>query len=257
VVVAVTLENCSKVPQQVEDLLAPDYGFLQVWLTPPSGGPRVACRPSVMRDARGKRPRTLAPGARLHAWVPLYACADGWILSPAGAYRLNAEYAVDGARLSAAPASFTVAPAGATNERAAADLLMNKATARMLLTGRGEEEGSRRLSAFLRQHPESRLAPYARCALGIASTQERFDPSTKDFRKADCPRAVDLLGPAVGKIADPFLAATATRALSHCLRTLGRAGEAEQALRDYSRTHPRGRELPGVREVLEGSGKSS
>jgi hypothetical protein len=149
-----------------------------------------------------------------------------------------------------------VAPAEQPGERAAAEIMMDEASGQMLLTGREAGEGSsKRLSLLVQQQPHGHLASYAQAALGIASAQERFDSSIKDFRKADCPRAVDLLAPAVSRIADPFVAASAVRSLTQCLRVLGRSDEAEAAIREYSRSHPQGLELPGVRDLLLGTAK--
>lgn len=254
VIAAVSLRNCSKEPTQVEDLLAPEYGFLQVSLSPPGGGPLLRWRPVVRREARGKRPRNLAPGQSLSAWIPLYAGADGWMLDRPGRYEVNAEYAVEGVRVSATPVAIEVEASAAPEERAAAGLLMNEAAALFLLTGHDKgERGSKSLSLLLRDHPQGPLTPYAQTALGIGRMQERFDPAQKAFRTADCQGAVELLKPAVRRVADPFLAAIGTRSLAQCLRALGRAAEAEEAIQGYSRSHPGGRELPGVLEALQGT----
>jgi hypothetical protein len=243
--------NCSKEPRQVEDLLDPAYGFLQVSLSP-RGGKRVPYRPAVRRDARGKRPRTLSPGERLSAWVPVYAGADGWMLREPAEYQVHAEHEVEGARVSATAVAFVVEAPEGPDERAAAELMMDSAAAQLLLTGRDQgERGSSRLATLLREHPKSPLAPYAQLAFATARLQARFDPAIKDFRTPDCKGAVELLRPAVARIRDPFLAAIGTRSFADCLRTLGRHAEAEEAFRVYAQSHPGGLELPGVREALE------
>ena len=88
----VSLVNCSPVEQQVDDLLSPDFGFLQVLMRPPDDKDQLY-RPITKRDARGKRTRPLAPGDRLSALVPVYASADGWTLTRPGRYAFRAALA--------------------------------------------------------------------------------------------------------------------------------------------------------------------
>lgn len=251
VLVAVALRNCSTATLQVEDLLAPEYGFLELSLVGPGGAPR-AVRPVARRDARGKRPRPLAPGAYLHAWVPVYAGADGWLLDRPGRYELRAAYATGASSLAAAPLRFEVTPARNDREAAAARLIMTPEAARFLLAG--HDDGRRaeaRLSALTREQPESALAPYARLALALARASERFDPAQKAFRPADCAGAVELLAPAVERIGDPFLATRGALVLSDCLRRLGRPAEADRVVAALRGGRRMALELPGVRDALD------
>jgi len=252
VVLAISVRNCSKDPRQVDDLLDPAYGFLRLTLSGPGGGKPVPYRSAVRRDARGKQPRLLAPRERLSTWVPMYASADGWMLREAGRYQLHAQYEMEGVAPHATALELTVVAADNSRERAAAQLMMQTAPALLLGRRSPPDGGLSPLRVLLRDYRDSPLAPYARLALATVDLQESFDPALKTFRTPNCRSAIELLRPAVPRIDDPFLAATATRSLADCLKSLGRTAEADAALSAYAKWHRGGLELPGVRETLLG-----
>jgi hypothetical protein len=244
--VIASLVNCSSDTQEVQDLLSPEYGFLQVWIQPP-GGKELLQRPITNRDARGKPVRSLAPGGRLSAFAPVYFSPDGWVITQPGRYRVRAEYSGETTKLESKPAYVTVIPPENAAERRAAELMMSREAGLFLASGRDERGvGSRRLTALEQQYGQSRLAPYARLALAVAQSRNRFDPQTKTFIKHGCERAAEQLARAVREVRDPLLAATGTASWVRCLRELGREQDAKRAISMFFQSYPEARNVPTV-----------
>jgi hypothetical protein len=245
-----SLINCSSEPQQVDDLLSPEFGFLQVFIQPPDGK-ELLHRPITKRDGRGKRTQSLGPGERLSALAPVYASAEGWTIARPGRYRFRAQYAVEATRVDSKPIDVTVTPPETDADRQAANIMMSREVGWFLIAGRDEKsEGSKRLAALVKQYPQSRLAPYARVGLAVADSRERFDSSTKTFRQAGCERAVEELARAVPEVADLSLAATGTASWIRCLRQLGRDKEVAPAADTFRRSHPAAKDVPAVNQLL-------
>ena len=244
-----SLVNCSSSTQQVQDLLSPEYRFLQVWIQPPSGKEFLQ-RPSAIRDGR-KPSRPLAPGERLSAFVPVSLDPDGWTIRQPGQYRVRAEYDVDGTRLESNHVSFTVTAPATAQEREAAELMMARETAMLIASGRDEGgEGSRRLITLQERYGQTGLADYARVTLAIAQSRDRFDPATKTFRNDGCERGVEQLARSVPEVRDPLLAASGTASWVRCLRQLGREQEANAAISRFFQTHPEARHVSSVAQSL-------
>jgi hypothetical protein len=242
--VIASLVNCSQGTQEVQDLLSPEFGFLQVWIQAPDGK-ELLHRPITNRDARGKPARSLAPGGRLSAFVPVYFSPDGWTITRPGRYRVRAEYGGETTKLESKPAYVTVTPPENEAERQAAELIMSRETGLFLASGRDERgEGLRRLTTLEQQYGQSRLAPYARLALAIAQSRDRFDPKTKTFVKYGCERAAEQLARAVRAVRDPLLAAAGTASWVRCLRELGREQDANRAIALFLRSHPEAKDVP-------------
>ena len=240
--------NCSSEVQQVYDLLSPEFGFLQLWLQPPSG-PELLHKPVTYRDARGKPVRSLAPGERLSAFAPVYFGIDGWTIRLPGTYRARAEYAAEKGKLQSKPVEFAVLPPETPADRQAAALMMSREAGLFLATGRDEGgKGSERLAAVEQQYPQSRLAPYARLVRAVADSRGGFDPKTKTFRKDECDRVAEL-GRAIPQIGDPLLATNGTTALVRCLRDSGQHDAANNAASMLLRSHPGARDVPAVLQL--------
>ena len=240
--------NCSSEVQQVYYPLSPDFGFLQLWLQPPSG-PELLHKPAIRREAR-PTPRSLPPGARLSEFAPVYFGVDGWTIRQPGTYRVRAEYALDKGKLQSTPVEFAVLPLETPADRQAAELMMSREAGLFLATGRDAGgKGSERLAAVEQQYAQSRLAPYARVARAVAESHGGFDPKTKTFRTGGCDRAAEQLGPAIPQVADPLLASNGTTALIRCLRDAGRDGDADRAASNFLRSHPGARDVPAVLQM--------
>ena len=245
-----SLINCSSAPQKVDNLLSPEFGFLQVVIQPPDAKEQLY-RPITNRDARGKRTQSLDPGDRLSALVPVYASADGWTLTRPGQYRFRAQYSVETARLESKPVEITVTPPPSEAERDAAEMMMSREVGWFLITGRDEKgEASKRLTTIVERYPNSRLAPYARVGLAVFDSRDRFDPSTKAFRKDGCQRGADDLSRAP-EIGDPSLASTGTAAWIRCLRQMGREKEVDGAIATFMKSHPAARSVASVNQMLD------
>ncbi len=248
--VIASIVNCTSTAQDVQDLLSPEFGFLQVWIRRPDGQ-ELLHKPIANRDARGKPTRSLAPGARLSAFVPVYFGPDGWTIGQPGRYRFRAEYAGEPTKLESNPVYVTVVPPQNAAEREAANLIMSREAGMFLASGRDERgEGSRRLTALERQYGLTYLAPYARLALAIAESRDRFDPQTKTFLKDGCERATEQLARAVPEVGDPMLAATGTTSWVRCLRQLGREKEVNSAVSTFWRSHPEAKGVAAVTQSL-------
>ncbi len=252
VVLIASLRNCSSTERTVTDVLAPEYGFLTVLVARPAEKGEVRWEPGVVKEGRGKRTRTLAPGERVNAWIPIFADRRGWFLREPGAYRVRALLALEGIRIESSALSFQVMPGPGGADERAAGIFMSPAAARALSQGAAPgTEGWSSLETVAKEYPESRLAPYAQLAIGITRTQTVFDPETRTFKKPDCPRAVEDLRSALRRLEDALFAARGTIALSECLEALGQKGATREAVSDYYRRHPEARGLPGVPEMLE------
>jgi hypothetical protein len=248
--IVASLVNCGSAPQQVQDLLSPEFGFLQVWVRA-ADGKELLHRPVINRDARGKPLRALKPGERLSAFVPVYCGPDGWVITQPGEYTFRAQYSAEATPLQSKPVSVDVVPPKGRTEQQAANLMMSREAGLLLISGRDERgEGSRRFEALARQYSESPLASYARLALAVAGSRERFDPETKTFVKAGCEGSVEQLRRALPRVRDPLLAASGTASWIRCLRQLGREGEAEVARSNYLRSHPYARNVPVVSQLI-------
>lgn len=251
VTVIASLLNCSSSMQQVQDLLAPELGFLQVWIQPPDRS-EILNRPVVYRDARGKPTQALAPGARLSAFVPVYFNPDGWTVTRPGPYRIRAQFGgLESTTLRSNVVTVIVqAPRNALDGKAAEILLTHEA-GMFLSAGRDPRgEGTRQMKLLVGDYGTSRLAPYARLALAVAESRDRFDPDTKSFRTGGCEQATPELAQAVPKVGDPVVAASGTAAWVRCLRQLGRDAEANRALSLFFKAHPEAREVPAVAQLL-------
>lgn len=247
--VVASLVNCSTTTQQVEDLLAPEFGFLQVWMRPPGGEERLH-RPLSRHNGRGTSAQPLAPGERLSAFVPVYVSADGWNLQQPGVYRFRAQYAIDEMKIESKPIDVTVSrPQTRAAQREAATTMSREAA--MFLAGGVDDrgEGSKRLSS-IQQSPQSPLAPYATLGLAIARSRDSFDPGTKTFRKGDCAGVTEQLARAIPEVKDPMLAATGTAAWVRCLRQLGRESEVDRAIATLFASHPDARNVSSVTRTL-------
>lgn len=252
VVLIVSLRNCSPTGLAVFDLLAPEYGFLAVFARRPGDTAEVRYEPGYVREGRGKQSRTLAPGERLTVWIPLYIDRRGWFLTRPGTYSIRSALALEDGRVESNRVTFEVAPGSSEADKRAAEIFMTPEVGRALLDGgRPGSKAWSGLSAVVEKYSESRLAPYARLAMGLAKARSHFDPATKSFQKPDCPRAVEELQPALRRLEDPLFAAQGTAALSECLQALGQEGKARQSVSDYFRSHPRARSLPGVADVFQ------
>jgi hypothetical protein len=239
--------NCSSEVQQVPYPLSPDFGFLQLWLQPPSG-PELLHRPVTKRETR--KPVSLAPGERLSEFAPVYFGSDGWTIRQPGRYRARAEYAVDTGKLQSKPVEFTVLAPETPADRQAAELMLSREVGSLLLTGRDQGgKGSERLAAIEQQYGQSRLAAYARLERAVAASHGGFDPQTKTFRKDECDRVVEQLATAIPQVADPLLASRGTTALIRCWRSAGRGAEADKAASSFLRLHPGARDVPAVRQM--------
>ena len=239
--------NCSSEMQQVDYPLSPDFGFLQLWLQPPSG-PELLHKPAIRREKR--ETRSLAPGERWSEFAPVYFGIDGWTIRQPGTYRARAEFAVDKGKLQSKPVEFAVLPPETPADRQAAELMMSREAGLFLATGRDVGgKGSERLAAVEQQYPQSRLAPYARVARAVADSHGGFDPKTKTFRTGGCDRATEQLGRAIPQVADPLLATNGTTALIGCLRTAGNYDEANRVASMLLRSHPGARDVPAVLQM--------
>jgi len=253
-VLVVSLENRGEKDIMLRDLLSPEYEILEVWILRPGDEREVRYSTPVQRDARGKPPRPLPPQGRLTAWLPIYIGSDGWLLDRPGTYRVRAEYAIEGnGRAASKPVSFDVKPPERESDRRAAKLLMESDAAWFLFLGGDDAapDGRAHIEKLIYEYPESPAAPYARLALGISLSYDRFDPETKSFRGSDPVKAAKELARAAREIKDPILAGTGAAALSRSLRSLGRETEAAKALEDYFEAHPDARTLPGVAKKIE------
>lgn len=251
VMLIVSLANCSSVPRDVPEVLAPGYRFLSTLVTRPGETKEVPFEPGYVRDSRGKADRTLRPGERLSAWIPLHADRSGWFLDRPGTYRVRSVLALEGNRIESNSVAVEVQSSPDSSDARAAEIFMSPELGRWSLEGATPgSKGWSSLESIPKEYPESRLAPYALLATGITRTRTVFDPSTKSFRKPDCPRAVEELQRALPRVGDPLLAAQGTAALSECLEALGRSAAARESVSQYFRAHPRARELPGVAEVF-------
>ena len=240
--------NCSSEVQQVHYPLSPDYGFLQLWLQPPSGS-ELLHKPVIRREWRGPA-RSLAPGERWSEFAPVYFGIDGWTIRQPGTYRARAELALDKGKLQSKPVEFAVVPPETPADRQAAELMMSREAGLFLATGRDDGgKGSERLAAVEQQYAQSRLAPYARLARAVAESHSRFDPKTKTFQTNGCDRATEQLGRAIPQIADPLLATNGTTALVRCLRGSGNYDEANRAASMLLRSHPGAKDVPAVLQL--------
>jgi len=253
VILAVALRNCSQQERSVTDLLAPEHGLLAVRVRRPGETSEILYQPVVRRDARGKRPKALAPGEQITAFVSLYVHRDGWLLDRPGEYRVTAEYPTGEARVASDTLSLEVLSPESEETRRAASFLMSREAALFLLMEGGEhlEAGRRGLESLARDDAVTPLAAYARLALGLSLTHDAFDPATKSVRPADCAHAVEYLTWAAGRLEDAVFAGKATAALSRCLRKLGREQDAEAAVRAFFESHPQARQVPGLAAQIE------
>jgi hypothetical protein len=244
-----SLINCSPSRRDVDDLLSPEFGFLQIWIQPPEGK-ELLYRPIARREGRGKGMRSLEAGERTSVFVPVYASADGWTITRPGRYRLRAQYSVDGGALESKPDYVTVTPPSGEADRYAANLMVSLEVARVLVGGRDDSgDAAKRLTAIVEKYPQSRLAPYAGVGLAIADSRDGFDPYTKTFRKGGCERAVDALARAP-EIADPSLASAGTAAWIRCLRQLGRDKEVNGAISRFLRAHPAAKDVASLDQAF-------
>jgi hypothetical protein len=252
IVLVASLRNCSPKARTVPDLLAPEYGFLSTFVARPGEKGETRWESGVRGEGRGKRSRTLAPGEHFAAWIPIYADRRGWFLNSPGPYRVRAELALEGARLASNVVAFEVLPSPSDADRQAARTLMSPEVTRAFTLG-AMPAGTAfsQLSAVVKEYPESRLAPYARLAMGVARTQRLYDPEKKSFKKPDCPAAVEDLRWSLERLEDPVFAATGTVALSECLEALGQKGAAQETFSSYYRRHPKAHQLPGVEDLFE------
>lgn len=247
--VVASLLNCSSTTQRVQDLLSPEYGFLQVWIQPPDGK-ELLHQTVIKRGGRGKPFVALAPGERLSAFVPVYFSPEGWTIRNPGRYGVRAQYSADAAKFEAKSIYFTVRAPRPGAEQQAADLMMTREVGLFLAGGSdGYGEGSRRLRTLTEKYGETRLAPYARLALAISASQDRFDPRSKSFVKDGCEQATDQLALAVPRVGDPMLAATGTASWVRCLRQLGRDSEVNGAVSMFLRSHPHAKNVRGIEQL--------
>jgi hypothetical protein len=243
-----SLVNCSSEVQPVPYPLRPEFGFLQLWLQPPSG-PELLHKPVPSRDGRRPVP-SLAPGERLSEFALVYFGIDGWTIRQPGTYRVRAEYAAEKGKLQAKPVEFAVLPPETAADRQAAELMLSREAGLFLATGvDAGGKGSERLAAVEKQSPQSRLAPYARLVRAVAASRGGFDPKTKTFRKDGCDGAVEQLEHAIPQIADPLLASTGANALIQCLRDAGRDADANRTASNFLRLHPGARGVPAVQRM--------
>jgi hypothetical protein len=258
VLVIASLRNCSSSARSLPDLLSPGYRFLSTFVRLPGEKGEVPFEPGVVREGRGKPNRTLAPGEALSVWIPLHADRAGWFLRRTGVYDVRSSFSWEGKRFDSNRIAIEVEPNSSTSDSRAAEVIMSPELGRWSLDG--ATPGTKAwatLESIPLQYPESRLAPYALLATGIARTQTVFDPATKSFRKPDCPRAVEELQKALPRVGDPLLAAQGTAALSECLGALGQPAAARESVSQYFRTHPNAPRLPGVTDLLRPAQKTS
>lgn len=245
-----SLVNCSTSAQQVQDLLDPDLGFLQVWVRPP-GAAEIRSLPVTRREGRGRPTRTLAPGERLTAFVPIYFGSAGWTMKSPGDYRVRAEYAVDTLTVPSNVVQIIVEASSRRADGRAADLFLTPQVGLFLLTGQDADgTGTRTMQGVVSQLGDSSLASYAHIALGMAASRSRFDPATKTFRAAGCERAASHFAQAIPNVSDAVIAAAGTARWISCLQQLERGREADRALAVFYQAHPSARTLPGVEQIV-------
>jgi hypothetical protein len=246
-----SLVNCSSSPQEAQDLLSPEFGFLHVWIRSPDGE-ETSHRPLVRREARGIRARTLAPGERFSTFVPVYFGPDGWTLTVPGEYRVRAEYSFENLSAAAAPVTVTVAAPETAADRRAASLFMSRDVGLFLATGRDNGgRASAKLETVAKELGSSRLASYARLSLAIDRNRGRFDPATKTFQSAACDGTLADFERLVPAVSDPQLAATGASAWVRCLGQLGKSTDVRRATEVFYRAHPAARTVPAVAESLQ------
>jgi hypothetical protein len=235
VTLVASVVNGSSEPVPLYPHLHPEFGFLDVRVTGPGGKPRTYY-PPARREGRGAEPVMLAPGERRSDLVPLFFSSDGWFLTEAGGYEVEASFAPEKEPLVARPVRFEIRAPEAESDREAARFLMEPGTAGALYRGPSGPEELARLEKVAEAYPESQLAPYAHLALGRYWNREAYDRGTKAARPADPKRALRSLELAAERVADPLLWTESSLELADCYELLGddRADEArDQALRRF------------------------
>ena len=222
IVLVVRLENCSSETQRIQDLLAPEYGFLSVLVARPGAEEEEQYVPAVRRDGRGTPSIELVSGEASVVTVPIYYSRDGWFLEDVGTYAIRAEYRMDGSIVVSELVDLEVSEPRSERHRSAASLFMRPEASRFFLLRGGDEEGTSVLRSLANTYPGTPWAAYSELALALdlhAST-----PRTE----ASCSAVVDHLSPSLSAIADIAVASDGIVTSIDCLRTLGRFDEAER-----------------------------
>ena len=235
----VRLVNSGERPVEVFKHLDPQTGALQIDVSS-SSRPRKVFLPLFYADA--VRTRTaLAPGETITAVFPIFYGALGWTFDRPGTYRVTAEYRpLDGAQrnwIRSPAVDVTVGEEAGGGASLMAGTSASEEAAKFLLWQRGDHlrAGQALLTNLLAQHPDSRLADYARLAFGRNLSRSFRDYTVGQVRQADCEPALAYLQKVRSERLPDYLQIQQRLDEARCLITLSRPADARASMEQVER----------------------
>lgn len=241
VYLVVRLVNQSNETRGVPDLLSPEFGFLQISIRRPGADQWSSYDPPVLLEGRGAEIREVPHDSSISTVVPIFFERDGWVFDEAGTYEFRGSFWWEELHAESAPAEIRVASPADEREREAARRFIS--AGRFVYLGGGAEADAVELVRLAESSAETAIGNYARVALAVASEGKGG---------TDCERVRALLLGTLPQVADPIVAADGYRVLAGCMKSVGRAGEAEVILDGYRRRHGKSDVLPEALDRLEG-----
>lgn len=229
VVVLVKVTNTGSAPLVIPGGLSPEMETLLYEISGPRGE-QVPFSPLYVADT--DKSITLNRNESTHAAARIFYGGNGYSFPEAGAYKVTVRYKTE----RSAPLSLTVlAPRDAAEEKQARLILDNNEVGLFLMLEGGDElaKAQEVTDIMLRDYPGSLLSAYLRYARGKNYSVPARNFVSKQPRKADLPRAIELLTPLQenGGILMFYRLRSATT-LSRCLQQSGRSPEARKVLED-------------------------
>ena len=239
----IVLLNRSESEREASACLAPEYGFLQVLVTSPSGEERPYIPVATKRCGRGKLNRMLRPGERISDLISLYLSnsesGPAWFLTETGSYSAIARFGFNKDVYESERIVFRITDAQGEGSRRAAERFMKTPSAFFFYAQGGKDPARRveELEQLAREYPESHVAGYAHLALGQFFNREGYDPEIGK-REPDYTRALESLERATELLSDPVFWTTGAIELERCYTKLGLSEKAVAIRATASRRHP-------------------
>jgi hypothetical protein len=195
VVVTVGLHNVGGQKEEVNPLLNPMFGFLDIEIKSPDADSFRPFLPPIVGDVRNVHLRQLLPGQSLHEEARIFFNARGWSFTTPGTYLMRAEFSLDleGKRtiVSDIMKINLLAPKTAADKRAA-ELIMGDEQGLILTMSGGDHltRGMDSLKEVIAEVPSSAQAPAVRLALGVDALNPPIDsvPGNGGARLKDAER---------------------------------------------------------------------
>jgi hypothetical protein len=232
IVLTLGLHNIGRTREDVNPLLNPEYGFMDIEIQAPGSDSFQPFLPSIVRDVRNVRLASLLPGDALYDEARIFFNGRGWLFGKPGKYLVKGSFSLDlDGKLTIQSKTIEISivlPQREVDKRASALIDGDEQGIILLLNGGDHlKHGMDNLRRLLAEEPAATQAPAVRLALGLNALK----PTVKlpaGIREVRLWEAYDNLSRIFGAALPPISVVSAEQQLALELSKQGEEKRAER-----------------------------